>query len=146
MPSPVLMLALVVKGKTRPHPPVHKITLFAVMAWILPDISCQATTPVSRRFFYEDFDGILVAEPIAAGDGVVSVVIQCVSRFDYSGSATLGRNCVATHRVNLGDHGHAEIGIGLGHGNGRPQAGTAPSDQKNIVIGDIYKPRDSLRR
>src|SRR5437667_2821963 len=45
MPSPVLMLALVVKGKARPHPPVHKITLFAVMAWILPDISCSATTP-----------------------------------------------------------------------------------------------------
>jgi hypothetical protein len=29
-----------------------------------------------RRFFYENFDGILVAEPVAAGDGVVGVIIQ----------------------------------------------------------------------
>ena len=48
MPSPFLMLALVVKGKTRPQPPVHRMTALAVMISILPDISSMATTPWTR--------------------------------------------------------------------------------------------------
>ena len=36
MPSPVLMLAFVVNGKTLPQPPVHRMTAFAVIAWICP--------------------------------------------------------------------------------------------------------------
>ena len=80
------------------------------------------------RFFYEDFDGILIAEPVASGDCVVSVVIQCVSRLDYRRSATLGGNRVAAHRVNLGDDRYAEIGIGLGHGNGSSKAGPTAAD------------------
>src|SRR5207253_3872407 len=98
------------------------------------------------RLFYENFDGILVAEPVAARDSVVSVVIQCVSRFDYRGSATLGRNGVATHRVNLGDDRYAETGASLGHSNGSSKAGPTAADQKNVVMGDVHKPRDSLLR
>src|SRR5271166_504079 len=40
--------AFVVKGKTRPQPPVHRITAFARIAWICPDISSMATTPCTR--------------------------------------------------------------------------------------------------
>ena len=45
MPSPFLMLALVVKGKTLPQPPVQRMTALAVMAWIFPVASSMATTP-----------------------------------------------------------------------------------------------------
>ena len=48
MPSPVLMLALVVNGKTLPQPPVARMTAFAVTAWILPVIRPTATTPCTR--------------------------------------------------------------------------------------------------
>ena len=48
MPSPVLMLALVVNGKTRPQPPVQRTTAFAVIASIRPVISSIATTPCTR--------------------------------------------------------------------------------------------------
>src|SRR5919112_872539 len=49
MPSPVLMLAFVVNGKTLPQPPVQRITAFAATAWILPVISSTATTPCTCR-------------------------------------------------------------------------------------------------
>src|SRR5215207_9932584 len=48
MPSPVLIAALVVNGKTFPQPPVHSTTDFAVMASILPLIRSMATTPCTR--------------------------------------------------------------------------------------------------
>ena len=99
-----------------------------------------------RRFFHENFDGILVAQPVAAGDGVVGVVIQRIPTFDYPRSSAFGRNRVAAHRVNLRDHGHTEFGIGLGYGNRGSKAGAAAADQKNIVVGDVHKPRTSLLR
>ena len=48
MPSPVLMLALVVNGKTLPHPPVASTTARAVIARIRPLASSTATTPWTR--------------------------------------------------------------------------------------------------
>ena len=48
MPSPFLMLALVVKGKTLPQPPVARMTALAVMTWIFPVASSVATTPWQR--------------------------------------------------------------------------------------------------
>src|SRR6266849_3042992 len=123
-------------------------------------ISAPGTAPVLQpqqlfwRLFYENFDGILVTEPVATGDGVVGVVVQRIPRFDYPRSSAFGRNCVAAHRVHLGDHGHTEIGIGLGYGNGSSKAGTTAADQKNIVVRDVHKaetlltklPQESQRR
>ena len=48
MPSPVLMLAFVVNGKTLPQPPVARMTAFAAIVWILPVSSSIATTPCTR--------------------------------------------------------------------------------------------------
>jgi hypothetical protein len=48
MPSPLLIAALVVNGKTLPHPPVHRITARAVIASIFPDARSIATTPCTR--------------------------------------------------------------------------------------------------
>jgi hypothetical protein len=42
------MLALVVNGKTRPPPPVARMTALAPIASIRPDISSIATTPRTR--------------------------------------------------------------------------------------------------
>jgi hypothetical protein len=39
---------LVVKGKTRPQPPVQRMTARAVMVSIFPDASSMATTPCTR--------------------------------------------------------------------------------------------------
>ena len=48
MPSPVLMFALVVKGKTLPQPPVASTTALAVIARTRPVLSSTATTPCTR--------------------------------------------------------------------------------------------------
>ena len=48
MPSPLLIEALVVNGKTRPPPPVHMITARALIARISPVRSSIATTPWQR--------------------------------------------------------------------------------------------------
>ena len=48
MPSPFLMLALVVKGKTLPQPPVQRITAPAAIARTFPVASSIATTPWQR--------------------------------------------------------------------------------------------------
>ena len=50
MPSPVLIAALVVNGKTRPPPPVHMITERARIAWISPVRISIAMTPWQRPF------------------------------------------------------------------------------------------------
>ena len=48
MPSPVLIEALVVNGKTRPPPPVHMITAFARIGFTWPVRSSIAVTPWQR--------------------------------------------------------------------------------------------------
>ena len=45
IPSPFLMLALVVNGKTLPQPPVQRMTALAMMVRICPVDSSMATTP-----------------------------------------------------------------------------------------------------
>ena len=48
MPSPLLIAAFVVNGKTFPHPPVQRMTAREVIASILPDFRSIATTPCTR--------------------------------------------------------------------------------------------------
>ena len=48
MPSPFLMLALVVNGKTLPQPPVQRMTAAAAMERTFPVASSIATTPWQR--------------------------------------------------------------------------------------------------
>ena len=51
---------------------------------------------------------------------------------------------MAAHGVNLGNYRDAEVGIGLGHGDGSSQSGPTSAYEKNIVMGDVHKPRASL--
>src|SRR5262249_25635093 len=105
-------------------------------------VSAPGTAPMLepqqffRRLSYENFDGILVAKPVATRDGVVGMVVQRILRLDYPGGPAFGRNRVATHRVNLRNHSYPEFGIGLGHGDGSSKAGaTAADDQYVMFVG-----------
>ena len=67
------------------------------------------------RFFYEGFDGVLIAEPVAAGNGVVGVLVERVVGFDDAGGAAFGGDGVAPHGINLGDDGDFEVWIEFGY-------------------------------
>jgi hypothetical protein len=90
-----------------------------------------------RSFFDEDFYGVLVGQPIAAGDGVVGVLVEAVVGADDSGGSSFGGDRVATHGVDFGNHRDTEVGIGFGDGDGGSQPGSATPDQENIVRGDV---------
>ena len=49
------------------------------------------------------------------------------------GRASLGRNSVAPHRVDLGHHGDVECGIGLCDGNCGAKSRAAAADQHDIM-------------
>ena len=204
MPSPVLMLALVVNGKTLPHPPVASTTARAVIARIRPRrqldgddsvhppvvdqqagdeplvvprhrgvlqggleqrvqhvetglvgrepgahplhaaegahrhpavrLPAPRASPVlelqqlARRLLHERLDGVLVAQPVAARDRVVGVLVEGVALRDRARGAALGRHRVAAHRVDLRDDGHVESRFGLGDGDGGAETGPAAAD------------------
>ncbi len=54
-----------------------------------------------RRFFDKHFDGILIRQPITAGDGVVSVLVEAVVRPDGAGSSPFRGYRVTPHGVHL---------------------------------------------
>ena len=93
-----------------------------------------------RRFLHEGLDRILIAEPVAARDSVVRVLVETVVDRDGAGGAALGRNGVAAHRVHLGDHRDTQPGIRLGncYRGAQPRAATA---NEHDVVG-----RDHVRR
>ncbi len=85
------------------------------------------------HFVDEGLDHVLVAEPIAARDGVVDVLLDGVVVTDYAGGAAFGRDRVAAHRVNLRDHRDIELRIGFGDSDSGAESGAAATDQQNIV-------------
>ena len=99
-----------------------------------------------RRLAHESFDGVLIAQPIAPGDSVVAVFVERVVRLGHAGRAALGRDRVAAHGIDLGDHRHAEFGISFRDRDGRAQSGAAAADQQNIVRGRIHQYRGIRRR
>ena len=54
-----------------------------------------------RRLLYECFHGVLIAEPVAAGDRVVGVVIQTVVFQMNPGGPALGGHRMTPHRVHF---------------------------------------------
>ena len=54
------------------------------------------------RLLDERFDGILVAQPVAPGDGVVRMLVTTVIGANDARRSTLGGDRVAAHRVHLG--------------------------------------------
>jgi hypothetical protein len=97
-----------------------------------------------RRFFYEGFDGVLIAEPVAAGDGVVGVFVERIVGFDYAGGAAFRGDGVAPHGIDLGDDSDFEVGIEFGYSYGGAEASTTTSDQENVVGRNVHKDNPEL--
>jgi len=90
-------------------------------------------------FLDEGFDGVLIAEPVAAGDGVVGVFVERVVGFDDAGGAAFCGDGVAPHGIDLGDDGDFEVGIKFGYSYGGAEASTTTSDQENVVGRNVHK-------
>ncbi len=59
------------------------------------------THQLQRSLLHEGFDGVLIAQPIAARDGIVRVFVQTVVREMNPSGATFGGNRMTAHRVHL---------------------------------------------
>ncbi len=84
------------------------------------------------------FDGVLVAQPVGALDGVVHVPAPVVLAHvaERGGDAALRRNGVAAGRKNLGDAGRLQPGLGHAEGRAQPRAAGADDDDVIFVVGD----------
>jgi len=102
-------------------------------------LAIPGTTPVLqlqqflRSFFDEGFDRILIAQPVAAGDGVVGVFVETVVGFRNAGRTAFSRDGVAPHGIDLGDDSNTEFGIDLSGSDGGPKARTSAPYEKNVV-------------
>src|SRR5947208_9632 len=102
-------------------------------------VSAPGATPVlelyhfRRSFFHKNLYGVLVAHPVAPGDGVVRVGVQGVSGFDHGGGAAFGGHGMAAHGIHLGDDGSAESGIGFCHGDGSAEPGPSTAYDQNVA-------------
>src|SRR5215470_6574360 len=92
-----------------------------------------------RRFLDESLHSILVAKPIAAGDRVVGMLVQAVPGLYDARGATLSRDGVTPHRINLGNHGHTELGICLTDSNRRAQARSPATDDQDIMLVALHR-------
>ena len=93
---------------------------------------------LDRGFVDEDFHRILIAQPVAARDGVVGVFIQAVVGFDDRGRPALSRDGVAAHGINLGNNSHPEVQVGLCDSNGGPQARRATAHHQHVTRRDVH--------
>ena len=57
-----------------------------------------------RSFSDKRFNGVLIAKPVASGDGVVAVLVDRIIRLNHTGGAAFGSNRVTAHGINLRDH------------------------------------------
>ena len=93
---------------------------------------------LGRALLDEELHRVLVAQPLAAGDGVVEVVRQRIVATHHAGRAAFGRHRVAAHRHHLRQQRHAQPGIGLHGGDGSAQAGTAAAHHHHVALDDFH--------
>jgi hypothetical protein len=96
------------------------------------------------RLVDEVLDGVLVAQPVAATDGVVEVLLQTVVGLDHTGGATLSRTSVAAHRVDLRDQRDAQLRIGLYKCNCSAQPRASGSDYGHICLDRFHSDRSKV--
>ncbi len=92
-----------------------------------------------RRLLDEVLHHVLVAQPVAAADGVVEVHLQRIVGALDAGRAALGCAGVAAHRVDLGDQRDLQVRVGLGNGDRRPEAGAAGADDDHISVDGFHR-------
>ena len=90
-----------------------------------------------RRVAAEVFDGVLVAEPVGALDGVVHVPAPVVGAHvaERGGDAALGRDRVRAGGKHLGDAGGAQAGLGAAKRRAQARAAGADDDHVVGVVG-----------
>ena len=86
-----------------------------------------------RRLLAHELDGILIAEPVRAFDGVVHVPAPVILAHvaERRADAALGCDRVAARRKELGDAGGSEARFGKTEGGA--QAGAAGADHDHVV-------------
>jgi len=89
---------------------------------------------------------VLVAQPVAAGEGVVEVLVRRIVAADDAAkppSAALSRHRVAAHGHHLRDQRDAQAAVGFMRSNGGPQASTArfatSTSQSMTTIASVLK-------
>ena len=87
-----------------------------------------------RRLLDERLDGVLIAQPVAARDRVVGVLVEAVVGSDRAGGAALRGHRVAPHGIDLRHHSDLQTGIGLGNRDRGAQA-RAPTTHHHHIMG-----------
>ena len=101
-------------------------------------LPAPGTSPVlelvelTRSAVNEEVNDVLLAEPVAAGDGVNKVLVEAVIVTVYACGAAFCCNSVAAHGVYLGNQSHVKIGGRFCHGNCRTQSGSAGTDNGDV--------------
>jgi len=96
-----------------------------------------------RRLPDEQVDRVLIAQPVAAGDGVVEVVVEAVLVLGDAGSPALGGDGVAAHGIDLGQQRDPKTGVCLGDGNGGPETGATGADDDDVRCGQVHDVRSA---
>src|SRR5258705_145041 len=86
-----------------------------------------------RGFLDERLDGVLIGHPVAAGDGVVRVLVEAVIRTGHTGRPAFGGDGVAAHGIDLGNDGDPKSGVGLGDRDGGTQSSATPAHHEDVV-------------
>ena len=94
---------------------------------------------LARGLVDEDFDGVLISQPVGAADGVVDVVFAGVVGLDDGGHAPLGGHGVAAHGVDLGHQANGEIGTGFHNRHCGAQPGPTGADDDDVVVDFVHK-------
>ena len=91
-----------------------------------------------RRCIDEQLDRILITQPVAAGYGIVKVIVQAVVVLDHASSAALGGHRVTAHGVDLREQAQAHGEGSARQRNGRTQTGSSGPDDGD-VRRDVHK-------
>ena len=87
------------------------------------------------RFSYEGLHRVLIAEPVAARDGVVGVLIKAVAPRDHPRGSTLRRDGVTPHGIDLGNNCNAERWIGFSDGDRGAKSCATAADEDHVMSG-----------
>ncbi len=95
---------------------------------------CSSLHHLFVRVGYEVFDDILLAQPVAAADGIVEMVVEAVVGPRHAGGPAFRGHGVAAHRVDLGDQRDFQCRIGLGNRDRRPQTRATRANNRYVRL------------
>ena len=93
---------------------------------------------LARSLVDEQLDRVLIAQPVAARDGVVEMVVEAVVVLDHPGSAAFGGDRVAAHRVDLREQRDPQRRIRLDRRDRSAHAGAASADNDDVGRDQVH--------